>query len=300
MDLSLRQIRAFATLAQCNSFAEASEQLHITQPALSTAIKNMEIQAGGKLFNRSTRRIELTAEGRDFLPVARRLIDAYDAALDDLGRAFRLQQGRIQVAVMPSFAMNALPGALKHFRDAHPGINVSVLDIVMEDTLQAVRDGDADLGITFEPEQLMGLEFIPLFSDRFTAVVPAHSPLAEQSSLAWQALCELPFIAMNRGSWTRTRTERAMQDAGVSPVQLLEATQLATIGRMVATGLGGSVVPSLCSAQMTELGARCVPLAQPLIEARVGIFVSPRHPPSTAAAALIEVLLATFGSATGP
>ena len=190
--------------------------------------------------------------------------------------------------------MNPLPRALVTFRERFPGINVSVLDIVMENTLEAVRSGSADLGISFEPEQLEGLEFRPLFSDRFIALLPPGSTLAGPDPIAWESLCEQPFIAMNRGSWTRNTTDRAMREAGVAPAQLLEATQLATIGRMVATGLGVSVVPDLCREQMIAMGALCAPLASPHIERRVGIFLSRRHRPSRAATALAEVLVEAF------
>ena len=102
MNTSLRQLRAFVTLAGCKSFAEASELLHLSQPALSVSIKNMEQAVGGRLFSRSTRSMELSPEGREFLPTARRLLADWEQAFDDLSRTFSLQQGKVSVAVMPS------------------------------------------------------------------------------------------------------------------------------------------------------------------------------------------------------
>lgn len=294
MNISIRQLRAFVTLAQCSSFAEACELLHISQPALSVAIKKMEQTAGGSLFSRSTRRVELSPEGRNFLPSARRLLADWDQAFDDLGRAFRLQQGKVSVAVMPSFAMNQFPEALVAFRARYPGINITVEDVVMELVVDAVREGQVDLGITFEPEQLDGVEFTPLFTDRFIAVVAGNSNLARKRKLDWTTLARQPFIAMNRGSWSRGATDRAMREAGVAPEHLLEANQLATIGRMVSLDLGVSVVPALCRGQMESLGIACKPISDPPIERQVGTFTRKRHALSQPARAMMALLLAHF------
>ncbi len=290
MNVSLRQLRAFVTLAQSRSFAEAAELLHLSQPALSAAIKKMEDAVGGSLFARSTRSLELSPEGRNFLPTARRLLADWDEAFDDLGRAFSLQQGKVSVAVMPSFAMNQFPGALVAFQRRHPDINISIEDVVMELVIDAVRDGSVDLGITFEPEQMDGVQFTPLFVDRFVALLPPESRLATRRRLGWSALAEQPFIAMNRGSWSRATTDRARAAAGVVPDRLLEANQLATIGRMVSVGLGVAVVPQLCRQQMESMGVTCRPIGSPTIERRVGIFTRKRHALSRAASALVEQL----------
>lgn len=296
MNVSLRQLRAFATLADSRSFAEASDVLHLSQPALSVAIKNMEQAVGGSLFDRSTRSVQLSPEGRQFLPVARRLLADWDNAFDDLGRAFNLQQGKVSVAVMPSFAVNQLPEALATFQSACPDINITVEDIVMELVIDAVRQGKVDLGVTFEPEQLDGVDFMPLFTDRWIALLHAESPLRDRQRLSWKDLVKEPFIAMNRGSWSRSTTDKAMADAGVTPARLLEANQIATIGRMVSVGLGTAVVPALCQGQMERLGVVCRAFSGPAITRRVGIFTRRRHPLSRAASAMIDHLQAHFGS----
>ncbi len=290
MNISIRQLRAFVAVAECQSFAEASELLHLSQPALSVAIRKMEEASGGSLFARSTRSLELSPEGRDFLPAARRLLSDWDQAFDDLGRAFSLRQGKVTVAVMPSFAMNQFPAALVQYQRRYPDINISVEDVVMELVIDAVRRGEADLGITFEPEQLDGVEFNALFTDRFIALLPPASALAKQSGLTWQQLVDQPFIAMNRGSWSRASTDKAMTEAEVVPSRLLEANQLATIGRMVSVGLGVAVVPQLCQQQMESMGVVCRPVSGPTIERRVGLFTRKRHPLSRAASTLSEEL----------
>ncbi|WP_116369104.1 LysR family transcriptional regulator [Parahaliea mediterranea] len=295
MNVSIKQLRAFLALAEYGSFAEASESLHLSQPALSAAIRNMEQAVGGKLFNRTTRHLALTPEGRQFLPVARQLQAEWDRAFDDLSRRFALLQGHLRLAAMPSFAINCLPPLLQRFRQQYPGINLVIDDIVMELVLDAVRDGRAELGVTFEPEQYDGLHFTPLFEDRFIAIVPAGSPLASCQRIHWQQLAEQPFITMNRGSWMRATTDRVMAALALHPASLAEASQLATIGRMVASGLGVSIAPALCQTSMQLQGVQCRPLEGPVIQRQVGVFTRKRHPLSGPAEALHQLLCRHYG-----
>jgi len=235
---------------------------------------------------RTTRSVELTPD----LPTAQRLLADWDQAFDDLGRAFSLQQGKLSIAAMPSFAMSLLPPALVAFRAAYPSINVAVDDIVMEDVIEAVRQGRVDLGITFEPEQLDGVDFIPLFTDRFIAILPPDHCLADKQRIRWKQLEGDVFIAMNRGSWLRRRTDAALTEANVVPRHLSEANQLATIGRMVSVGLGVSVVPDLCRNYMESLGIACRPISQPVLKRQVGIFTHKRHALSMAGWEFISIL----------
>lgn len=290
MSATIKQLRAFATVARTRSLAEASAQLHISQPALSVAIRNLEEAAGGPLFNRDSRQLALTPEGREFLARAEQLLHNWDQSLDAIQQRFRLQQGQLSLAAIPAFALNRLPALLARFHARCPEINVALEDIVMERVFQAVQDGRAELGITFRPDDLGGLEFVPFERDRFIAVLPAGHPLAQKQSLRWSELATAPFIAMNRGSAVRRWTDAALTRSGRSPRLLCEANQLSTIGQMVREGLGVSVVPSLCATQMREYGLSCRPLSAPVIEQQVGVLLKSRGALSAPATAFLALI----------
>lgn len=229
------------------------------------------------------------------LPIAVRLLADWDNAEDLLRQHFTLQMGKVAVAAMPSFAGNRLPAALRAFRDAYPRVNVAVHDVINEQVMEMVRDGRVELGIAFEPTTLDGLQFTPLYEDRFVAVVPVASELAEQSALTWAQLLEQPFITLQRPSAVRLLLEDSVTAShGKLPVAF-ESHQLVTVGRMVAEGLGVSAVPQLCRQQMEELGARCLPLSEPQVSRRVGLLHQAGHQLSSAAQALSEVLLHQVG-----
>ncbi|TWC34653.1 LysR family carnitine catabolism transcriptional activator [Pseudomonas sp. SJZ079] len=294
--MTVKQLRAFLAVAQSLSFAQACERLHLSQPALSLSIKNLEESLGGQLLARTTRSVSLTPEGATLLPIARRLLADWDNAEELLRQHFTLQLGKVAIAAMPSFAGNLLPVALKAFRQRHPKVNVAVHDVINEQVLEMLRNRRVELGIAFEPESLDGLDFTPFYSDRFVAVVPADSPLAECAEVTWEQLLRESFITLQRPSAVRLLLEeRIAAQHGKLPVAF-ESHQLVTVGRMVAQGLGVSAVPSLCIQQMEELGARCVALNGPQVERRVGLLRLAEHKLSTAAQALADIVIEVSSS----
>ena len=288
--MTVKQIRAFLAVAHSLSFALACERLHLSQSALSLTVKALEEGLGGRLFTRNTRNVALTPEGEALVPLARRLIADWDNAEDDLRQRFTLQRGRVTLAAMPSFAGNLLPPILKAFRARYPKVNVTVNDVINEQVLEMVRDRQVELGVAFEPQDSSSLEFTPLYIDRFIAVVPSDSELARRSEIDWQSLLQQPFITLQRPSTVRVMLEEHLRARGMPLPVEFESHQLATVGRMVASGLGVSAVPALCAGQMRELGAHCITLGDPVVERAIGILTKPGHELSAAAQALFDTL----------
>jgi len=288
--MNVKQLRAFVTVAKYQSFAQAGERLHLSQPALSLTIKALEDNLGGALLSRTTRSVSLTPEGEVLLPLARQLLADWDNTEELLRQRFTLQLGRVSIAAMPAFAGNLLPAVLKVFRQRYPRVNVTVHDVINEQVLELVRHRRVELGIGIEPEASAPMLFQPLYLDRFVAVVPTDSPLAQQAQVSWRELLAEDFIALQRPSAVRLLLEQALAAEHGKLAVAFESHQLSTIGRMVANGLGVSAVPALCIGQMQELGARCVPLVEPVIERRIGVSLLADHKLSAAAQALLDVL----------
>lgn len=290
MKISIKQIRAFLAVAHTLNFAQASSLLNISQPALSITIKGLEDALKGRLFSRSTRRVVLTPEGKILLMRSRKLLEDWDNLEEEMHQRFTLQYGRITIAAMPSFAANPLPPILKVFREKYGGINVTVHDVINELVYDMVRDGRVEVGIGFEAASDDNLNFVPLYNDRFMAVVQRGSALEAKGRVVWNDLLRMDFIALQRPSAVRLLLEKELAKSGRSLEVAYESHQLVTVGRMVANGLGVSVIPALCADQMRELGAACLPIADPVIECRVGMISLKQHQFSAAARALFEVI----------
>ncbi|MFQ6572179.1 LysR family transcriptional regulator [Pseudomonas sp. UM16] len=288
--MNVKQLRAFVTVAKYQSFAQAGEHLHLSQPALSLTIKALEDNLGGALLSRTTRSVSLTPEGEVLLPLARQLLADWDNTEELLRQRFTLQLGRVSIAAMPAYAGNLLPTVLKVFRQRYPRVNVTVHDVINEQVLELVRHRRVELGIGIEPEASAPMLFKPLYLDRFVAVVPTDSPLAQQAEVSWHQLLAEDFIALQRPSAVRLLLEQHLAAEHGKLAVAFESHQLSTIGRMVANGLGVSAVPALCIGQMQELGARCVALVDPIIERRIGVSLLADHKLSAAAQALLDLL----------
>lgn len=287
--MTVKQLRAFLAVAQTLSFTQACERLHLSQPALSLAIKGLEDSLGGKLLMRSTRSVRLTPEGESLLPLAKHLLAHWDNTEERLRQRFTLQLGRLSIAAMPSFACNLLPGALVQFRRQHPKINITVHDVINEEVTDMVRSRQVEIGIAFSPEGTGSLTFTPLFEDQFVAVVPPTSSLTKAQCLSWATLLQHDFITLQRPSMVRRLLEQELGKRQMELPVAFESHQLSTVGRMVADGLGVSAVPSMCIRQMHEQGAHCIPLTAPSIACRVGILTHQEL--SVAAHALRSVLI---------
>jgi LysR family carnitine catabolism transcriptional activator len=298
--MTVKQMRAFLAVAQTLSFAAACERLHLSQSALSLTIKGLEEGLGGRLFSRNTRNVALTPEGESLLPLARRLIADWDNAEDELRQRFTLQRGRVTVAAMPSFAGNLLPPILKIFRARYPQVNVTVNDVINEQVLEMVRDRQVELGVAFEPSESSSLVFTPLYVDRFVAVVPGDSPLAHRADIDWQTLLQQPFITLQRPSTVRVMLEEHLKARDMKLPVALESHQLATVGQMVASGLGVSAVPALCVRQMQDAGAHCITLSDPIIERPIGVLTKPGHELSAAAQAMFDIFRDEAGKGRFP
>lgn len=288
--ISYKNMRAFVEVAKSSTFAEAAQKLFLSQPALSSAIKNMESQLGGQLFIRSTRRVELSPEGKLFLPKAQRVLLDYEGAIDDVKALFNAKQGSIIISAMPSFASGPLPQIIRTFTQKFPNISIRILDVVMEKVIDNVKQQRAELGFVFMPPALEGLCFQPLMSDSFCVVMPQHHPLAEKESCDLHEIAAFGFVAMNRESSIRKWLDAAMDQANISLKIITEASQLSTIGQLVASNIGISIVPQLCMEEMQNKGLVCLHVRDLSFNKQIGVIYRKQEELSVAAQQLLHVL----------
>lgn len=290
MSIPINQVIAFSTVARTGSFAAAAIQLHLSQPALSIAIKNLEEALGGKLLARTTRSVALTPEGKAFYPVARRLLADWEQSLQDVRNHFALRRGKLDIAAMPTYTTNALPRILAEFHRQYPDINVTIHDVIAESVVDMVREGRCELGVTFDPGDAPDLNFQPLFRDRFVAILPTGHALLKRKNLRWTELLAYPHISLQRPAGTRALIDQALSGKGLILTPAFESHQLVSIGRMVSEGLGLSVVPSTSRAQMEEMGLQCRAISSPVITHQLGVITRRQQELSVAAQA-IETLI---------
>ncbi|WP_395702784.1 LysR family transcriptional regulator [Aquabacterium sp.] len=241
--VSTRQLRAFLALAGQRHFTRAAADCHLSQPAFSALIRQLEQMLGLKLFDRSTRHVALTAEGQEFELAARRVLEEVDVAFASLRDRAAARRGRVAIALLPSLAADWLPAVLAGFRARHPGIELQVADVLSEPCIERVRGAQADFALAAVRADTPELRADAFCRDDFHLVCPADHPLARRRALKPADLRGQPFVHLSRTSSVRQYIEAALHPD--VPPAVLEVDQLATVAGLVRAGLGISLVPAL-------------------------------------------------------
>jgi DNA-binding transcriptional LysR family regulator len=293
MNVTLRQIRAFAAVARLGRFGRAAEQLHVTQSALSMLIRQLEAELGLRLFDRHTRMLRLTDAGAEFLPVAEKTLADLAHAVAASREASALRRGRVSVATSTVLAATLLPWAARKFAAQHPGIAFALRDVAEQEIRARVKAGDVDLGVgtTIEPDP--DVDEVPLFEDSLTAVVGERHPLAERSTITWRELGEHPLIVLGRGSPIRALQDQALAAAGIAAAPAFEVSFSSTAISMVACGLGVAALPVNARQVSSRVKVQVRPLVRPALTRRVAIFRR-RELSLSPAAAAFEVFLRDY------
>ena len=296
-DLSTRALRAFLALAELRNFTRAAQASHLSQPAFSALIRALEDAVGTRLFDRNTRSVQLTPEGRLFEPSARQLLADTTRALADLADHVERRKGRVHVAALPSLAAGWLPTLFAEYRAAWPGVTIALSDLLSDACIDLVRGGQADFALAaagLRGSDAAELHTRVLGSERFHLVCRADHPLARAPRLTLRQLAPWPFIHMTRNSSVRQALEAALHPLQMNTV--LEVEQLATVMGMVEAGLGISVVPTLTLYQFRRdtIVTRALPL--PALRRRMLLVRRREGSLSAAAQALHDLVVERFGS----
>lgn len=288
MNISVRHLRAFVALATHRNFTRAAQACHLSQSAFSTLVQTLEEQAGIRLFERTTRHVELSADGRRFEEVARRLLDDFEAAFADLRDHAERRKGRVAIAALPSLAAGDLPPLMAAFHAKYPGIALELHDQLADGCIDLVRRGQADFALAPAPAQDADLRIEPLVHDNFHLVCRADHPLARKRRIAPQALAGLPFIQLSRTSSVRQHLDAALHPLRLNGV--MEVEHLATVAALVEAGLGISVVPALALFQFRRETLAIRPMQMPLLVRDICLVRLRERGDSSAAAAMIDML----------
>lgn len=243
MSVTFRQLSALLAVAETRNFTRAAERLRMAQPMVSGLIRELEAELGFRLFDRSTRRVELTEAAAEFLQDARRLTADMQGAVGRARDVATRRRGRITVGAPPLLAAALLPGVIAEFAQSSPGVSVTVIDRAVSVIYQLLRDGEIDLAVGTFRHNEDGIARIPLVPYLFALMCRSDHPLARNARPRWSDLAGVPLIAIRRGNGIREQLERGYAAAGLDAEPTFELDQLTTIMAMVEAGLGITVLP---------------------------------------------------------
>lgn len=243
--MELRHLRYFVAVAEEKHFGRAAARLRIAQPPLSRAIQGLEKELGFTLFARNRRQVELTPAGRVFLSHAHGIFESLELAVHEAQRASRGESGRVVVAYPSTFAYSGLPELVRAFRTKFPAVEIVLRELSPQQQVEALRNGDIDVGFVRAPFEEPGLTSELVRSEPLVVALPSGHPLAAQKIIALPLLAKEPFVMFPRvrGPAYFDQLMRLCHDAGFIPRIVQEAPQLDIVS-LVAAGLGVSLLPS--------------------------------------------------------
>jgi LysR family transcriptional regulator, carnitine catabolism transcriptional activator len=292
INFSPSQLAAFLHVARTGSFSEAATLQGVSQPALSRTIRIMEGVVGRRLFDRTTRSVELTPTGRELRPIAERMVAEFDGAFGELAQFIEGRRGRIIVAALPSVCAVLLPGAIARFQASHPAVDFLIQDGLAGTVVDAIMEGRADIGLAVRPPPAEKLAYRPLLADEFGLVCRSDDDLARYVSVPWPVFETRPFIAMNPASSVRAMTDAAFLQVGLAIRPLYECAFLGTTGNLVGAGLGITALPRLTLRLVSAPGLVWRPLVQPSLQRSLGVLTQVGRSLSPAASQFLVALAA--------
>jgi LysR family carnitine catabolism transcriptional activator len=290
MNFNLRQLAAFTAVARAASFTRAALELHVSQPALTVQIRNLESALGLRLLDRNTRRVQLTAVGRELLPVFERVLNDIAAVAGGARELAAGDRGVVHVAALPSVCSRLLPLALAELAVSHPNITVKLRDVVSQRVVALLKSEEADLGIAPFSAADRGLELRPLLRDEMVALLPATHRLAARRSVRLAELARERLVFMDAQTSVRAVVERALGAAGVPATPDFEVTYMSTAAGLVRAGLGVALLPSTAFELGALDGMAAVRVADSGLTRDIGIATKAGRSVSPAARMLVEAL----------
>jgi DNA-binding transcriptional LysR family regulator len=253
----LRQLRHFVAVAERLHFGRAAAALHISQPPLSRSIQALERRVGATLLARTRRRVELTPEGARFLEEAKRLLAQLERVVLEVGSMAAGAGGRLRLGFVSLADYGVLPGLLKAYKAARPGVDLALREMLSPDQAAALAAGELDFGLLLPPVAGTDLEHVVVQRERFVAALPARHRLARaRGRLPVRALAEDAFVMVPRAiaPGLHDIVAALAARAGFAPRVAQEAIQMQTVVSLVSSGLGVALVP----ASVANLGRRGV------------------------------------------
>jgi LysR family carnitine catabolism transcriptional activator len=271
-DWSFKKIKSFMLVAELRSFRRAAERIHISPPALSTHIRDLEAALGVPLLYRTTRSVELTDEGERLLERVRPLFASLSSVIDEFHEEANLLRGRLTIACLPSIVSKILLQPIKAITERHPAISIRILDLGYSSMVEAIQSGDADVGIGPVPDKDARFDITPLMKDGFVALVPAGHPLAKKNKVTLAQLAKFPIIGRKVGTSIRDALERAAAEMGIKLDISHELIYHHSVGCMVQANLGVTALPATSLPTLNFPGTVAVPIFAPNLVRTIGII----------------------------
>ncbi|ACP24177.1 transcriptional regulator, LysR family [Sinorhizobium fredii NGR234] len=271
--LTLRQMRYFDALATARHFGRAAELAHVSQPALSAQIMEMEEHLGVKLVERSRGGVFLTAKGEDVLTRVRAILADVDRLEESARANSGTLDGRVRLGVIPTLAPYLVPQLIPYLRARYAAIEIELKESLTDRLIADLGDGRLDAVVAALPIDADGIAARPLFSDRFFMAVADNDRKVLMSPLTEAQVDISQLLLLEEGHCLRDQALAVCNSAGKRQLMSFGATSMATLLQMVANGMGMTLIPEIAiPSEAARNAIRIVPFAEPGPAREIGLI----------------------------
>ena len=243
--MELIQLKYFISIADAMSFTRAAEVLHMSQPALSYQMRQLERELGTRLFDRKGRSIALTADGELFLPLAQGVLFRAAEAVRILREHMGAEVGQVRMGCNPSVAMYVVPGMLAEFHRDYPGVKVEVIEGGDQKLHRLIHNGSIDFAVVTAPGAPQILQVTPLGTEYVRVVTSVRHRFAGRISLELNELADEQFVLSDSSYNVTAQILEACRRAGFEPKVTYQAGSLEAVKNFVRQGLGVALLPAI-------------------------------------------------------
>ena len=271
--LDSRQLRAFSILARTGSFTATAQELHLSQSAISHAMKALEQEIGCRLLDRMGKTVVLTQAGEQLLVHVEKVLQEMAAARAELGRLGKWGSSRLRIGASTTACQHVLPAVLREFKKSFPQCAISIEPGDTPDMIDALRQHRIDLAVNLEPRREEQLEFRPLFTDELVFVTSPLHPWALAGKVTRGEIPRQHYILYGKGSYTFQMIERYFRQEQIVLHSLLDLGNMEAIKELVKLGLGISILaPWTARKELGEKSLVALPLGRRKLKRRWGVL----------------------------
>lgn len=291
-NLTIKQLRGFVAIAEEHSFTRAAHKLRVSQSALTIAIQDLETEVRVQLLDRTTRSVELTAHGKDFLPVAVKLLEDLAHGVENLHRVADRQRGSVTVTSIASFINVVLAPAIASLSRKFSGISVQVIEDSADSLIKRVQHGEVDFGVGTLWRTVEEIEANMLLKDRLGVLFRNDHPLAlAEKDPTWSDLGKFPLASLAYGSDLATLS-RNSHFASLLSKRMYEVSSVSSLLALVESGVGIAVLPAMAAYSSGMKALRFRPIRRPFLHRPLFYLTRQGRSLSPAAQTLSHFMLA--------
>lgn len=271
--LDSRQLRAFSILAETGSFTETARTLHLSQSAISHAIKALEEDVRCRLLDRMGKKVTLTQAGEQFLVHANKILETMEAAREGLDELGKWGRGRLRIGASTTACQHILPAVLREFKESFPQCVIQIEPGDAPHSIEMLRNHRVDLALAMEPKREDQFEFRPLFTDELQFIVSPLHPWALAGRVERDTIAAQNYIVYHKTSYTVQLVEEYFRKEDLVLNTVIDLGSMEAIKEMVKIGVGISVLaPWIARKELDEKSLVALPLGKRKLRRQWGIM----------------------------